>query len=66
MQYESMSSSHSHPSPLGDRTWSHSIEAPVADNQKKEIGEEAVWQLSSAKSGNGVEQLRDDNKASFW
>jgi len=32
----------------------------------REIGNEAVWTLSSAKPGNGVEQLRDDNLESFW
>lgn len=28
---------------------------------KKEIGEVATWIISSAKSGNGVEQIRDSN-----
>ena len=28
---------------------------------QREIGIEAVWSLSTAKSGNGVEQLRDNN-----
>ena len=28
---------------------------------KREIGIEAVWSLSTAKPGNGVEQLRDNN-----
>ena len=27
----------------------------------REIGAEAVWSLSTAKAGNGVEQLRDNN-----
>lgn len=38
--------------------------ASAAD--KREIGSEAVWTLSSAKPGNGVEQLRDDSVESFW
>ena len=33
---------------------------------KREIGEEAVWILSSAKQGNGVHQLRDNNLETFW
>jgi anaphase-promoting complex subunit 10 len=34
--------------------------------EKREIGDEAVWTLSSAKPGNGVEQLRDGNVDTFW
>ena len=33
---------------------------------KTEIGDEAVWTLNSAKEGNGVWQLRDDNTETFW
>lgn len=33
---------------------------------RREIGDEAVWTLSSAKPGNGVPQLRDDNFDTFW
>lgn len=33
----------------------------------REIGDEALsWELSSAKSGHGVQQLRDDNITTFW
>mmetsp|Transcript_40000 Transcript_40000/g.66838 ORF Transcript_40000/g.66838 Transcript_40000/m.66838 type:complete len:178 (-) Transcript_40000:32-565(-) len=32
----------------------------------REIGSLAVWSLSTAKPGNGVEQLRDDNLDSYW
>eukprot|EP00931_Biecheleriopsis_adriatica_P088982 TRINITY_DN63194_c0_g1_i1.p1 TRINITY_DN63194_c0_g1~~TRINITY_DN63194_c0_g1_i1.p1 ORF type:complete len:221 (-),score=42.35 TRINITY_DN63194_c0_g1_i1:24-641(-) len=32
----------------------------------REIGDEAAWSLSSAKQGNGVEQLRDGNVETFW
>jgi len=39
---------------------------PIANNFRKEIGDEAVWTLSSAKVGNGVDQLRDDNLSTFW
>jgi hypothetical protein len=36
------------------------------DPTKREIGGEAVWTLSSAKSGNGVDQLRDNSINTFW
>jgi hypothetical protein len=29
------------------------------EDARREIGDEAVWSLSSAKPGNGVRQLRD-------
>lgn len=32
----------------------------------RELGSEAVISISSAKPGNGVEQLRDDNLETFW
>ena len=32
----------------------------------REIGDEAVWSLSTAKPGNGVDQLRDRNTDSYW
>jgi len=38
----------------------------VAPDHLQEIGDEAVWILSSAKPGNGVEQLRDNNAETFW
>eukprot|EP00929_Paragymnodinium_shiwhaense_P113367 TRINITY_DN81647_c0_g1_i1.p1 TRINITY_DN81647_c0_g1~~TRINITY_DN81647_c0_g1_i1.p1 ORF type:complete len:197 (-),score=27.41 TRINITY_DN81647_c0_g1_i1:139-729(-) len=34
--------------------------------ESREIGEEAAWSVSSAKPGNGVEQLRDDNSDTYW
>ena len=33
---------------------------------RREIGGEAVWTLSSAKTGNGVDQLRDNDMRTFW
>lgn len=36
------------------------------DPTRREIGREAVWTLSSAKSGNGVDQLRDNDETTFW
>ncbi|EFC45514.1 anaphase promoting complex subunit 10 [Naegleria gruberi] len=31
-----------------------------------EIGKYAVWSVSTAKQGNGVEELRDDNLETYW
>ena len=39
-------------------------ETPAAD--KREIGKLAVWSVTSAKPGNGVELLRDDNTDTYW
>lgn len=33
---------------------------------RREIGRDAVWSLSSAKPGNGVDQLRDDSIETYW
>lgn len=38
----------------------------IVPDYLQEIGDEAVWVLSSAKPGNGVEQLRDNNPETFW
>jgi len=32
----------------------------------QEIGKQAVWSLSTAKPGNGVEQIRDDSTETYW
>jgi len=40
--------------------------APEPSSSRREIGDLAVWTLSSAKPGNGVEQLRDDLTSTFW
>ena len=32
----------------------------------REIGETALWSISTAKPGNGVEQLRDNNLETYW
>lgn len=34
--------------------------------EDRELGVEAVFTISSAKPGNGVEQLRDDNVETYW
>jgi len=43
-----------------------SPQMPEANSQRREIGDLAVWTLSSAKPGNGVEQIRDDSISTFW
>lgn len=35
-------------------------------HEEREIGDLAVWSLSTAKPGNGVEQLRDDSTDTYW
>ena len=44
----------------------HKIGDEVDDITLHDIGNEAIWTLSSAKIGNGIEQLRDGNITSFW
>ena len=39
---------------------------PEVNSVRREIGELAVWTLSSAKPGNGVDQLRDNSVSTFW
>ncbi|KAJ1447269.1 anaphase-promoting complex, subunit 10/DOC domain-containing protein [Pelagophyceae sp. CCMP2097] len=39
---------------------------PAPSSRFREIGDEAVWSLSSAKPGNGVEQIRDDSVETYW
>ncbi|KAL1511399.1 hypothetical protein AB1Y20_006200 [Prymnesium parvum] len=34
--------------------------------EQREVGDQAIWSLSTAKPGNGVEQLRDDNIDTYW
>ncbi|KAG6959656.1 hypothetical protein JG688_00009988 [Phytophthora aleatoria] len=33
---------------------------------RREVGDDAMWSLSSAKPGNGVDQLRDNNMDTYW
>jgi anaphase-promoting complex subunit 10 len=44
----------------------NSFAEPKDSEEIVEIGEEAVWILSSAKAGNGIEQLRDSDNNTFW
>ena len=39
---------------------------PTNNSVRREIGDLAVWSLSSAKSGNGVDQIRDNSITTFW
>lgn len=36
------------------------------DDSVREIGHLAVWTVTSAKAGNGVELMRDSNKDTYW
>lgn len=38
----------------------------VEASSLREIGDDAIWSLSSAKTGNGIEQLRDNNLETYW
>eukprot|EP00658_Telonema_sp_P-2_P032837 TRINITY_DN24220_c0_g1_i3.p1 TRINITY_DN24220_c0_g1~~TRINITY_DN24220_c0_g1_i3.p1 ORF type:complete len:181 (+),score=29.27 TRINITY_DN24220_c0_g1_i3:237-779(+) len=42
------------------------FEEPDDRSHLREIGDQAVWTLSTAKPGNGVEQLRDDSTETYW
>ncbi|KAJ9468925.1 Anaphase-promoting complex subunit 10 [Diplonema papillatum] len=48
---------------VGEHTRSGDREAPSGG---VEIGKYATWSVSSAKHGNGVEQLRDGLESTFW
>eukprot|EP01084_Bolivina_argentea_P198026 339228_1 len=50
-----------------EKSTSSSILSPDNCLDRREIGDEALsWELTSAKSGHGVQQLRDDNLTTFW
>lgn len=38
----------------------------IESSQMREIGEDAVWSISSAKAGNGIEQLRENSTETYW
>lgn len=41
-------------------------QGPNVGNIFRDIGDEAVWSLSTAKPGNGVDELRDQNLETYW
>lgn len=43
-----------------------SIQDTLLTTDKRELGDDSVISLSSAKPGNGVEQLRDSNLETYW
>mmetsp|Transcript_7531 Transcript_7531/g.7757 ORF Transcript_7531/g.7757 Transcript_7531/m.7757 type:complete len:195 (+) Transcript_7531:220-804(+) len=43
-----------------------SIQDTLDTSDCRELGDKAVWSLSTAKPGNGIEQVRDDNLETFW
>ncbi|KAL4159771.1 hypothetical protein PRNP1_000344 [Phytophthora ramorum] len=42
------------------------LHTDAAREGRREVGDDAVWSLSSAKPGNGVDQLRDNNMDTYW
>ena len=54
---------------LDDDSWGAAdafTSASDAGEARREIGHLAVWSVASAKPGNGVELLRDDDLGTFW
>lgn len=49
-----------------DRADTFHDKAYAARRNVREIGDEAVWSVTSAKPGNGVELLRDGNLKTYW
>eukprot|EP01041_Mallomonas_annulata_P008921 gene8921-18460_t len=43
-----------------------SIQDSLNHSDLRELGDKAMWSLSTAKPGNGIEQIRDDNLETFW
>lgn len=43
-----------------------SIQPNLDFTNKRELGSEAVFTISTAKPGNGVDQLRDNNLDTYW
>mmetsp|Transcript_36381 Transcript_36381/g.34404 ORF Transcript_36381/g.34404 Transcript_36381/m.34404 type:complete len:145 (+) Transcript_36381:57-491(+) len=43
-----------------------SISDTLTITDKRELGVDAVFSISTAKPGNGVEQLRDDSNDTYW
>eukprot|EP01040_Poterioochromonas_malhamensis_P002175 gene2175-2316_t len=57
------------PAPSGAPTGKEVLVVDTLSNaigEDRELGVEAVFTISSAKPGNGVEQLRDDNLETYW
>ncbi|CAD7952868.1 unnamed protein product [Amoebophrya sp. A25] len=50
----------------GFKTASPHIDLEFYHAGLREIGRDGIWYLSSAKGGNGIEQLRDSNTETFW
>lgn len=42
------------------------VEQTLDAHDLNELGSQAVWSLSTAKPGNGIDNLRDDNTSTFW
>jgi len=44
----------------------NNVHQTKTQSEKQEIGDWAVWSLSSAKTGFGIRQLRDDDFSTYW
>jgi len=54
-------------SSVSENTSKKHLKRNTENNNRREIGDEALsWKLSSAKSGHGVQQLRDNSLTTFW
>lgn len=40
-------------------------ELEIDASHVRDIGKEAIWSLSTAKPGNGIDQVRDDNVSNY-
>lgn len=49
-----------------DRPYTKTKQTLLPNSQRRDIGHLGIWTLSSAKLGNGVDQLRDENLTTFW
>lgn len=49
-----------------DRPYTKTKHSLTANSQRRDVGSLGIWTLSSAKLGNGVDQIRDDNLTTFW
>ncbi len=68
-QYDQQRNNHDPPIIHGpNTTTSHQSQQQQQNNYQnlREVGTDAHWTLSSAKPGNGLQQLRDDKVDTFW
>ena len=54
------------PAPTPGRQTNFKGDTPSLPQSARDIGDSAVWSVTSAKPGNGVELLRDGSNDTFW